>query len=94
MSLTLVVQAMTRVKVGKWGKNLAIRVPYDLADASGLSDGEQVEIEMKDGDLVVRRPETQARARAKKAAQDIRRDGKKFSLGDVTIQDLRNEGRR
>lgn len=85
---------MTRVTVGKWGKNLAIRVPYDLADASGLSDGEQVEIEMKDGDLVVRRPDVHTRARAQKAAQDIRRDSTKFTLGDITIQDLRNEGRR
>jgi len=86
--------AMTRVTVGKWGKNLAIRVPYELADASGLSDGEQVEMEMKDGDLVVRRPAAHARARAQKAAKDIRRDGKKYTLGDITIQDLRNEGRR
>lgn len=43
---------MTHVIVGKWGKNLAIRVPFDVARASGLSDGEEVEIETQDGDIV------------------------------------------
>ena len=46
---------MSRAIVGKWGNNLAIRVPLQIARASGLSDGERVEIETLDGDILIRR---------------------------------------
>ena len=48
---------MAEVIVGKWGKNLAIRVPRRIAKAVRLSDGERVEIEInaRDGDIVIRR---------------------------------------
>jgi len=42
--------------VGKWGKNLAVRLPGQVAKAAGLTNGEQVEIEARDGDIVIRRP--------------------------------------
>lgn len=85
---------MSRVTVGKWGKNLAIRVPFELAETSGLSEGEEVEIEAKDGDLVIHRPTAHARADAQKAAQELlaRRGGP--SLGGLSVRDLINEGRR
>ncbi len=54
---------MSHSIVGKWGRNLAIRIPMDVARASGLADGETVEIEMQDGDLVVRRRAAHVRAR-------------------------------
>ncbi len=41
--------------VGKWGKNLAIRFPGEIAEAAALSDGERVEIETHDGEIVIRR---------------------------------------
>lgn len=85
---------MTRVKVGKWGKNLAIRVPYDIAEAMGLSDGEQVEIHAKDGDLVVSRPAAHARADAKKAAEDIIKRSRGKSLGGLSIRELIDEGHK
>jgi len=44
-----------KVIVGKWGKNLAIRFPGEIAKAAGLSDGERVEVETHDGDIVIRR---------------------------------------
>ncbi|MSO99201.1 MAG: AbrB/MazE/SpoVT family DNA-binding domain-containing protein [Rhodospirillaceae bacterium] len=85
---------MSRVTVGKWGKNLAIRVPYEVAALSGLSDGEQVEIEAKDGDLLIRRPSAHARADALVAAEELIGESHSHSLGDVTIKELVNEGRR
>jgi antitoxin MazE len=85
---------MSRVTVGKWGKDLAISVPMEIAALSGLSDGEQVEIEAMDGDLVIRRPAAHSRADAQKAAEELINESRAYSLGDVTIQDLINEGRR
>ena len=46
---------MSQVTIGKWGKNLAVRFPNEIAKAAGLSDGERVEIETLDGDIVIRR---------------------------------------
>ena len=46
---------MTHVRVGRWGKNLAVRLPVDIANSAGLSEGEQVEIETQDGAIVIRR---------------------------------------
>ena len=54
---------MSQVRVGKWGKSLAIRVPLDVARTSGLSDGEAVEIETLDGDILIRRRAAKAEAR-------------------------------
>lgn len=46
---------MPQVTVGRWGKNLAVRFPGEIAEAARLSDGERVEIEARDGDIVIRR---------------------------------------
>jgi antitoxin MazE len=46
---------MTQVTVGRWGKNLAIRFPGAIVKAAGLRDGERVEIETHDGEIVIRR---------------------------------------
>jgi antitoxin MazE len=46
---------MAQVTIGKWGKNLAIRFPGEIAKAAGLSDGERVEIETNDGNIFIRR---------------------------------------
>jgi antitoxin component of MazEF toxin-antitoxin module len=46
---------MPRVTVGKWGKNLAIRFPAEIAKAAGLSDGEIVEIQALDRGIIIRR---------------------------------------
>jgi antitoxin component of MazEF toxin-antitoxin module len=87
---------VTHVVVGKWGKNLAIRVPFEIARASGLSDGEDVEIEALDGDLLIRRSAARAKRLedAEAAAAEIIADSKGRSLGDISIRDLRDEGRR
>jgi antitoxin MazE len=87
---------MSQATVGKWGNNLAIRVPFEIARASGLSDGEQVEIETLDGDILIRRPAARARRRsqAEAAAAEIIGESKDYSLGGVSIRDLLEEGRR
>jgi antitoxin component of MazEF toxin-antitoxin module len=46
---------MSRVTVGKWGKNLAVRFPSDIAKAVGLSHGERVEVEVHDREIIIRR---------------------------------------
>ena len=46
---------MSHVTVGKWGKNLAVRFPGDVAREIGLREGEQVEIAAQDGAIVIRR---------------------------------------
>ena len=87
---------MSQAVVGRWGKNLAIRVPVEVARTSGLADGEQVQVETQDGDIVIRRPAAHARRRgdAEAAAAEIMADSKGHSLGDVSIRDLLDEGRR
>jgi antitoxin component of MazEF toxin-antitoxin module len=82
--------------VGKWGKNLAVRVPMDVARAIGLADGETVEVEAQDGDLVIRRRAAHVRARrdAEEAAAEIVADSRRHSLGGLSIRELLEEGRR
>ena len=81
---------------GKMGNNLAIRVPLEIARASGVSDGERVEIETLDGDILIRRTAARARKRSKAAAaaREIIGESKRYSLGEVSIHDLIEEGRR
>ncbi len=85
---------MAYVTVGKWGKNLAIRFPLDIARAVGLSDGERVEIAARDGDIVIRRPDADAAVDAQAAAEEIIEERYRHSLGNITIRDLLHKGRR
>lgn len=47
--------AVSEAIVGRWGKSLAIRIPGEIANSTGIADGERVEIETSDGDIVIRR---------------------------------------
>lgn len=87
---------MSQSVIGKWGKNLAVRVPVDVARAAGLSDGERVQVEMLDGDIVIRRRAVQARARqdAEAAAADIIAESRRHSLEKTSVRELLEEGRR
>ncbi len=87
---------MTKVVVGRWGKSLAIRVPLDVVRASGLADGEPVEIESQDGDIVVRRSNARQAARrdAEQAAADLLSSAAGVTLGPVSVRELLDEGRR
>jgi antitoxin component of MazEF toxin-antitoxin module len=46
---------MTQVRIGRWGKSLAVRFPAEIAKAAGLRDGDRIEVEPHDGDIVIRR---------------------------------------
>lgn len=87
---------MSHSVVGKWGKNLAIRIPMEVARAAGLTDGERVEVETQAGDIVVRRREARIRARqdAEAAAEEIIADSRRHPLGGVSIRELLEDGRR
>lgn len=88
---------MTRITVGTWSEELASGVLQDAARAAGLVNGEQVEIEIKDGDIVIRRHAAvspEARARALAAVERIIENSKGVTLGDITIRELIDEGRR
>ena len=85
---------MSEVTVGRWGKSLAVRVPMEIAQASGLSEGERVELEAHDGNIVIRRPAARRRAAAEAAAEEIIKESQSYSLGTITIRELIEEGRR
>jgi antitoxin component of MazEF toxin-antitoxin module len=87
---------MSHSVVGKWGKNLAIRVPTEIARAAGLADGERVEVQTQDGDLIIRRSEARARSHqdAEAAADEIAAASRQYTLGDASIRDLLEDGRR
>jgi antitoxin component of MazEF toxin-antitoxin module len=82
--------------IGKWGKNLAVRVPMDVARAIGLAEGETVEVDTQDGDIVIRRRAAHVRGRldAEEAAAEIIADSQRHTLGGQTIRELLDEGRR
>jgi antitoxin MazE len=46
---------VSQVTVGRWGKNLAIRLPGEIVRAAGLSSGERLDIETHAGEIVLRR---------------------------------------
>lgn len=46
---------MSHITVGRWGKNLAIRFPGEIASAVGIREGEQVEIDTRGEEIVIRR---------------------------------------
>jgi antitoxin MazE len=46
---------MSQMIVGKWGKNLAVRLPGAVASEAGLKEGERVEVETRNGEVVIRR---------------------------------------
>ena len=46
---------MPHAIIGRWGKSLAIRLPGEVATTAGISEGERVDIEARDGDIVIRR---------------------------------------
>jgi len=85
---------MSQATVGRWGKNLAIRVPLDVAKRTGLVDGELVEIEAQDGDIVIRRPIARARKTAVSAAEEIIAERQRYRLDRKAILRLIAEGRR
>ena len=81
------------IKVGRWGKSLAVRIPADLASLAGLVEGETMELETRGRDILLHRPDDARRADARAAAAEILAETG-HTLGGLSIRDLRDEGRR
>ena len=43
-----------RAILGRWGANLAVRLPRDVAATAGFGNGTPVEIEARRGEVVIR----------------------------------------
>jgi antitoxin MazE len=52
-------KSMTQAIIGRWGKSLAVRLPGDIAKAAGLGDGERVELLSQNGEVVIRKAESE-----------------------------------
>ena len=42
-----------KTRIQKWGNSLALRIPKPLADEAGLDENAEVELTMRDGQLIV-----------------------------------------
>jgi antitoxin component of MazEF toxin-antitoxin module len=46
---------MAQATIGRWGRNLAVRFPADVAKAAGFGDGERVELLPQKGGIIIRK---------------------------------------
>ena len=46
---------MSQAIIGRWGKNLAVRFPAEIAKAADLTDGQRVEILPQNGEVIIRK---------------------------------------
>ncbi len=54
-----------RSSVARWGNSLAVRLPKGIADSAEIGEGTEIELECKDGEIVLRR------AKPKYAIKDL-----------------------
>jgi antitoxin MazE len=88
---------MNQITVGTWGEAMASGGLQDAGRAAGLVDGERVEIEAKDGDIVIRRAKkvpVKGSPEALAAVERLIENSRGVTLGDATIRELIEEGRR
>jgi antitoxin MazE len=45
---------MTRVTLGRWGRSLAVRLPAEVAEATGFGVGQKIEIIGRRGEIIIR----------------------------------------
>ena len=43
-----------QTKIQRWGNSLGLRIPRSFAEEAGVEAGSEVELSVRDGDLVVR----------------------------------------
>jgi len=85
---------MAQATLGKWGKNLALRLPLEVVKAAGLRTGERVDVQARGGDIVIRRVDAEAIADAHAAAEEIIAESEFHPLDEATILEMLKEGRR
>lgn len=96
-----------KTTIGRWVKEvLGARgwVPWKSARVSpgnlfsrGMiysDEGKRGEVATRGGDMVIQQPDACAAAEAQAAAEEIIEESRRHSLGDITIRELLDEGRR
>jgi len=83
-----------KVKIGRWGKSLAFRIPADLAGTSGFAEGDMVTMDYSDGNLRLRRSNESRRLDAKVAAAELLVLAQNHTLDGIAIRELIDDGRR
>lgn len=43
-----------KTSLDKWGNSLGVRLPKPVADAAGLHEGDQVDVQLEEGAVVIR----------------------------------------
>jgi antitoxin MazE len=46
---------LTQAVIGRWGRNLAVRLPREVAETAGIRTGDRVEIESQGDGIIIRR---------------------------------------
>jgi len=85
---------MAQAILGRWGRNLALRLPLEVVKAADLHTGERVEVETRGNDIVIRKVDADAIADAQAAAEEIIAESELHSLDTAEILDMLREGRR
>jgi antitoxin MazE len=85
---------MAQAILGRWGRNLALRLPLEVVKAAGLRTGERVEVETRGGDIVIRKVDADAIADAQAAAEEIIAESELHPLTTAEILEMLHEGRR
>lgn len=85
---------MAQAIIGKWGKNLAVRLPIEVVKAAGLHTGERVDVETRGNDIIIRRADADAIADARAAAEEIIAESEHHPLDYAEILETLKEGRR
>ncbi len=85
---------MAHVTLGRWGKSLAVRIPLDLAQAAGWSDGERLDVRAEGDSIVIHRPAARAQTEAQRAAEEIIAESEHYALVDQSVREMLEDGRR
>jgi antitoxin MazE len=72
--------AKAELKIQNWGNNLAVRIPAALAKAARVTSGQEVTVEVLDGNIVVK---PQGRPPRLTLAQKLKAFDPKLHGGDV-----------
>lgn len=43
------------MKIARWGNSLAVRLPREVAERAALREGEEIELSVEDGAVILRR---------------------------------------
>ena len=85
---------MSGVTVERWGDDLAVRLPDDVVRAIGIHEGDNVEVTVLKGAVVLRPTLSEADRRdMAAAAEELLREGRGVDFGEP-IRALIEEGRR